>query len=76
MSRLKGRPIRDLSGQKFGLLVAIKPTYERRNGQVMWECMCECGTKLITRRQGLTSGHCRSCGCIRSLALPRSEWGG
>lgn len=37
----------DLTNNKFGRLVAIRPTVKRgADGSVVWECMCECGILL------------------------------
>ena len=35
--------IKDLTGQKFGKLIVLEITPERRNRQVVWKCLCECG---------------------------------
>ena len=36
---------KDLSGMRFGRLVAISPTEKRSNGgkSVVWKCLCDCG---------------------------------
>jgi hypothetical protein len=48
----------DLSGQRFGRLVAVSKADGR------WLCHCDCGgTKQILTRH-LQSGRTRSCGCI------------
>lgn len=52
----------DLSGQRFGMLVAISPVPESRNGSTFWVCRCDCGNDAI-----VSTGHLRSatksCGC-------------
>ena len=57
--------IGDLTGQRFGRLVAVKPTEERKNRFVMWECKCDCGNTVSVRSGSLTSGKGQSCGCLR-----------
>jgi hypothetical protein len=52
--------IHDLTGQVFGRLTVV--TYERR---IVWVCRCECGATTILSGTKLTSGHTRSCGCLR-----------
>lgn len=64
----EGTQIKDLTNQKFGKLVAIKPTEERLNGQVVWLCKCECGNETKVRSWNLISGKTLSCGCSRSEA--------
>ena len=58
--------IKDLTGQRIGHLTVIKPTDERRNGSVMWECKCDCGNTTYVRAIALRSGNTTSCGCLRS----------
>lgn len=55
---------KDLSGQKFGKLIAI--SYEIINSKTYWLCQCECGNKTIVTRNNLINGHTQSCGCIHS----------
>lgn len=64
-----GKPI-NIAGQRFGLLIAIKPT-ERRgsNGSVIWECLCDCGNVTYAPLGQLTRGHTLSCGCRH-----KSKW--
>jgi len=37
------RKIKDLTNQRFGRLIAKRPTKERRSGSVVWGCKCDCG---------------------------------
>lgn len=53
----------DLTGQRFGTLVVIRKTPERRHGHVMWECKCDCGGIALVRTSSLVSGATQSCGC-------------
>ena len=58
----------DLTGQRFGMLVALRPTGERKNGFVMWECKCDCGNTVVTRGSSLKNGNTTSCGCSKKLS--------
>jgi hypothetical protein len=53
----------DLSGQRFGRLVAIRPD-GRLGGGLLWLCLCDCGKTKTTRSSTLRLGGCRSCGCL------------
>lgn len=54
----------DITGQRFGLLIAVKPTSQRSsNGSVIWECLCDCGNTTFVPLGQLTRGHTLSCGC-------------
>lgn len=49
----------DLTGQRFGRLVALK--YE---GHDRWTCKCDCGNEVSRLSQGLRRGTALSCGCM------------
>ena len=57
--------MKDLTGQRFGRLVAIRSTEKRRSSSVVWECICDCGNTAFISRDALNSGGTRSCGCLR-----------
>lgn len=54
----------DITGQRFGRLVAVRPTDKRRSGKVLWECICDCGNTTLTTSNALKSGNTASCGCL------------
>lgn len=53
----------NVEGQRFGLLVAIRPTDRRSGTSIMWECLCDCGNTTETNLNNLRRGLSRSCGC-------------
>ena len=53
----------DLTGQRFGKLVVVKDV-GRKNGGVLWECLCDCGKQTNVVSNNLSNGHTKSCGCI------------
>lgn len=56
---------RDLTGQRFGKLVCLKPTAQRgTDGCIIWECRCDCGSNCSAVSSHLVSGYKRSCGCL------------
>jgi len=57
---------KDLTGQRFGNLTAIRPTQERRQGYVVWECKCDCGKSVLAASRELNKGRVTSCGCKQS----------
>lgn len=58
--------IKDRTGQRFGRLVAIKLSEERRGGQVYWLCKCDCGNEKTVSVSNLIGGGVKSCGCLWS----------
>lgn len=59
----------DLTGQRFGHLVAIRPEGRSDDGKVLWICRCDCGNTATVRSSLLNSGHTKSCGCMKSEKL-------
>jgi len=53
----------DLTGQRFGKLVAVSEV-GRKNGMVLWECLCDCGKHTNVVSNNLTRGNTKSCGCM------------
>lgn len=56
----------DLRGMRFGRLVAVEQTEERKHGKVLWLCKCDCGKLCSVMSTRLVSGHTTSCGCYVS----------
>lgn len=56
----------DLTNQRFGKLIAISPTNERKWRCVVWKCKCDCGNECNVTSHELKNGNTQSCGCINS----------
>ncbi len=55
----------DLTGKRFGKLVAIAPTDQRKySGGIVWRCLCDCNKVVYVSSHQLTGGYTRSCGCL------------
>lgn len=64
LSKVKSNQ-RDLTGQRFGKLVALEPTQERSSkGDTIWKCHCDCGNDALVPLTQLTQGNKKSCGCM------------
>lgn len=62
----KNKTIKDITNQRFGSLVALKPTEKRDSGRnVIWKCQCDCGNILEISGHALRQGQ-TSCGCGKS----------
>ena len=59
--------IRDISGQKFNMLTAIR--IAERN-PLKWECLCDCGNTCIVRAGNIIHNKQKSCGCLSRKGNP------
>lgn len=68
---------RDITGQRFGKLVAIEPTDRKKRQSIIWRFRCDCGNviekpiKEVTAKTNATS----SCGCSKKGYIGNSEHG-
>ena len=56
----------NITGKRFGKLVAIKTIGKNKNGGYMWQCKCDCGNEITASVGNLNNGHTKSCGCLRA----------
>lgn len=55
---------RDISNQRFGECIAIKPAFQDEEKRWIWECKCDCGRTFYAPVHYLTQGamkRCRQC---------------
>lgn len=66
MGRFKSK---DISGERFGKLVAIRNTNETtKKGAYKWLCLCDCGNTTVVSIENLRkNGGTQSCGCERHI---------
>jgi len=64
------RKFRDITGQRFGILTVLSPTKERRQGNVVWECRCDCGNLYYQSERNLVRGFSKHCGCEKRRGNP------
>lgn len=71
----------DVSGQRFGRLIAVSRIGANKHRHVVWKCRCDCGTECEVAAVALKKGT-KSCGCLqkevassvgRRNALPEEE---
>jgi hypothetical protein len=69
--------VNDISGKRFGRLVAQWPIIGLKNGSYKWLTVCDCGSLKITLNRSLNSGRSQSCGCLQrdraSAALSKNR---
>jgi hypothetical protein len=55
---------RDLTGQTFGRLTAVRLSHRDVYRSAYWLFRCECGTETVVRGHDVTRGNTNSCGCF------------
>lgn len=61
----------DLKGKEFGRLKVIGLYGKDPNGNLLWNCICICGTRTIAQSKRLRNGNTRSCGCFQKETARR-----
>jgi len=64
----RGNRFQDLTGRKFGRLIALEYIPRSASSPAKWRCACKCGAEITTAVSCLTTGMTRSCGCLRNEA--------
>jgi len=63
---------KDITGKRFGRLVAVEFSGRTSKGCATWLCQCDCGNMAVVKLQHLSSGGTTSCGCYhKELLLAR-----
>lgn len=65
----------DISGKRFGHLVAIKPIGQDHGGNWWWQCQCDCGAIHDGKFTSLNRGKTKSCGCSKKKTLSAIKHG-
>lgn len=53
----------DITGQRFGRLIAVEPINRNPKQGMYWKCKCDCGRETIVFGRALRKGQTKSCGC-------------
>jgi hypothetical protein len=67
--------MKDLTGQRFGNLTAIRYVGDIKSGKYvrhLWECQCDCGNIDIVRDNNLITGTVKSCGCQKKENISKA----
>lgn len=62
------KTFKDISGMKFGRLTVIDFAFtkgEFRKTQRYWNCICDCGNKVVKTTCQISKGYIQSCGCLQ-----------
>ncbi len=64
----------DITNEKYGSLIVIGFGSRKKNkwgSRTYWLCKCECGNEKLVRKDHLTSGKTKSCGCLEKENLKK-----
>lgn len=56
---------KDITGQRFGKLVALHPTTMNNRREMQWIFQCDCGNTKELPGVSVTKGNTLSCGCLK-----------
>ncbi len=55
--------IKDISGRRFGSLLALERVGSNKLGHSLWLCECDCGNVAVNLSNRLLTGNTKTCGC-------------
>jgi len=58
----------DIAGQKFNKLTVVSHMGTNEYKKVLWQCICDCGNKIVVPAGALKSGNTKSCGCLKTTS--------
>lgn len=61
--KLHGSAI-DITGQRYGRLVALGPVGKSKSNSILWLCQCDCDVKVSIEARYLRHFNVTSCGCL------------
>ena len=65
----------DLTGKRFGSLVAETKELPTGDGKTRWKCVCDCGNTCVATSYALRKGKVKSCGCGRRKNITGLRFG-
>lgn len=74
LNKLQKSKIKDITGQKFGRLIALYFTKSIKTRGAYYMCQCDCGNKIEVKATNLRKGNTKSCGCLKAEKLATSKY--
>lgn len=57
------KKVRDITGERFGRLIALRFSHYGKRYMPLWVFRCDCGNEHVTRLHSVKDGMTTSCGC-------------
>lgn len=64
---------KNLTGIRFGRLIALKELYRNKNLKYVWLCQCDCGKTKEVVDGSLKNGDIKSCGCLHREIITKHK---
>ncbi len=64
---------KDYTGLRFGRLVALECTNQRKGKELIWRFQCDCGNTVELAVSQFVGGNTRSCGCLKKEIAARNN---
>ena len=61
--------------EKYGKLKILEEVGRNNRGEILFKCLCECGSTKVVKKYNLTSGKTKSCGCIKTGIIRKDHIG-
>ncbi len=58
----------DITGQQFNKLAVVSRAGVDKHNKILWNCVCDCGNKVVVLGRHLKSGNTKSCGCLKTTS--------
>lgn len=58
------RKMRDITGNRVGLLTVVERAKDGARGKSYWTCQCDCGNKITLSGSDINNQIYHSCGCV------------
>jgi len=62
-SSRQGPGVIDITGRRFGLVVALQREYTLTQGGARWRFRCDCGREFVSNAKWFRAGNSATCGC-------------
>lgn len=70
----KNPRLKDITGQRFGLLTVTRQVGNTSRGAALWECLCDCGNTTRAVGTDLRGGKYKGCGCVNDMRIAAQNW--
>lgn len=58
--------MKNIIGERFGRLTILEYSYTNKHKKRVYTCLCDCGNVKNIVYSSLSSGHTKSCGCLKN----------